>query len=60
MAKLKLRKPNTIPLTDVAKRARAKGVGGKKSKARAQGGNANGGIPFSGQSGGGGNSDVPF
>lgn len=54
MAKLKIRKAK-----GATKSTRAKGTGGKKSKARAQGGEANGGIPFSGDDSGG-NSDVSF
>ena len=43
-----------------AKKTNVKGSGGKKSKARAAGGGARGGTPYSGQSSGSSNSDVPF
>ena len=56
MAKLKLRKANSAR----TKSSRAKGAGGKKSKARAQGEKANGGIPFSGGRSGEDNSDISF
>ena len=56
MAQLKLRKAKGTS----ANATRAKGSGGKKAKAKAAGGRARGGVPYSGQSSGGGNSDVPF